>query len=288
MGRESFLWQVKAIRAVHQGPIAVIVRGAYINKLVSQSPELLAQLPETEQKLRDQLIQLYRSCDRIICIAQHLVTSVQKVVGAGEVPVTFLPNPIDLSDFTAIAPPRPDPNAPIQLFMAAQLKARKRPLDAVEIMQHLVTRGADCYLTICGDGIDRQQMLDLIAHYGLEERIRLKGKLERREIIQYLQQAEIVLLCSDNEGRPRVLQEAIAASRAIVAYDNPGSREVINSWLEPWQWGRLVAIGDTVAASRAILELAQLLRQYPPRSIPIHSSQSILQQYINLFSDGNP
>lgn len=288
LGRESFLWQVQAIRAVHQGSIAVIVRGAYINKLVSQSSELLTQLPEAERQLREQLIQLYRSCDRIICIAQHLVTSVQKVVGEGEIPVTFLPNPIDLSDFTAIAPPRPAPNSPIQLFMAAQLKARKRPLDAVEIMHHLVAQGADCYLTICGDGVDRQQMLDLMAHYGLEQRISLKGKLARGEIIQYLQQAEIVLLCSDNEGRPRVLQEAIAASRAIVAYDNPGSREVINSWIEPWQWGKLVAIGDTVGASNAIIELAQLLRHNHPRSIPIPSSQSILQQYVDLFQKGIP
>ena len=275
LGRESFLWQVPSIRAVHRGAIAVIVRGAYINKLVGTEA--------VDPQLRKQLVNLYRGCDRIICIAEHLVTSVQKAVG--NAPITFLPNPIDLSAFQAISPQKSFLGKPIQILMAAQLKARKRPLDAVEIMHFLVQKGTDCYLTICGDGVDRDQMVELIYRYGLEQRISLKGKLERREVVKHLQETDIVLLCSDNEGRPRVLQEAIAAGKAIVAYDNPGSREVINSWVEPWQLGRLVAIGDPVAAGEAILELAPLLQQNPLPTLPIPSSQQILSQYEALLQE---
>lgn len=278
LGRESFLWQVSAIRAVHRGAIAVIVRGAYINKLVGTEA--------VDTQLREQLVDLYRSCDRIICIAQHLVTSVQKVLG--DAPIRFLPNPIDLSAFQEIPPRQPIVGEPIQILMVAQLKARKRPLDAVEIMHLLVQKGTDCYLTICGDGVDRNQMLELIHHYGLDQRISLKGTLQRQEVIKHLQGAEIVLLCSDNEGRPRVLQEAITARKAIVAYDNPGSREVLNSWIEPWELGRLVAIGDTVAAAEAILELAQLLRQNSPPAPQIPSSQQILLQYETFLKELPP
>ncbi len=269
LGRESFLWQVPAIRAVHRGAITVIVRGAYINKLIG--------IEAVNLQLREKLVDLYRSCDRIICIAQHLVTSVQQVIGHAN--ITFLPNPIDLSAFQAVLPQQTLERQPIRIFMAAQLKARKRPLDAVEIVHLLVQKGMDCYLTICGDGDDRHKMLELIQSYGLEQRISLKGKLERKEVIKYLQEAEIVLLCSDNEGRPRVLQEAIAAGKAIVAYDNPGSREVIDDWIGRWELGRLVAIGDTVAAGEAILELAQLLQQNSPPAPQIPSSQHILLQY---------
>lgn len=275
LGRESFLWQVEAIRAVHRGAIAVIVRGAYINKLVGTEA--------INPQLREQLVNLYRSCDRIICIAQHLVTSVQKVVG--DAPITFLPNPVDLSAFQAISPRKFQLGEPIQILMAAQLKARKRPLDAVEIMHLLIQKGIDCYLTICGDGSDRDQMIELIHRYGLEQRITLQGKLERREVINHLQQTDIVLLCSDNEGRPRVLQEAIAAGKAIVAYDNPGSREVVNSWIEPWKLGRLVAIGDIIVAGEAIIELAQLLQQNPQPIPKIPSSQQILTQYETLLQE---
>lgn len=275
LGRESFLWQVPAIRAVHRGSITVIVRGAYINKLVGAEV--------VEPRLREQLVNLYRSCDRIICIAQHLVTSAQKVVGTAA--ITFLPNPIDLSEFQSIVPRQLCAAEPIQILMAAQLKARKRPLDAVEIMHLLVEKGTDCYLTICGDGVDHEKLVNRIHSYGLEKRISLQGKLERSEVIKYLQEADIVLLCSDNEGRPRVLQEAIAAGKAIVAYDNPGSREVINSWIEPWKLGRLVAIGDIGGASEAILELAQALRQNPQPSLKIPSSQQILTQYQALLQE---
>ena len=275
LGRESFLWHIPAIRAIHPGLIAVISRGAYINKL--------AGAEAVESNLREQLINLYRRCDRIICIAQHLVTSIHRVVG--EAPAVFLSNPINLSAFQVVSPRQPLPEEPIQILMAAQLKSRKRPLDAVEIMRLLVTQGADCYLTICGEGPDRQEMNDRIKTYGLEERISFQGKLPREAVLPHLQRAEIVLLCSDNEGRPRVLQEAIAAGKAIVAYDNPGSREVITNWIAPWELGRLVAIGDIAGAAVAILDLAKTLRHTPPELPKIPSSQQVLTQYESLLKE---
>jgi len=75
-------------------------------------------------------------------------------------------------------------------------------------------------------------------------------------VLYCLNHVETVLLCSDNEGRARVLQEAIAAGKGVVAYDNPGSREVVNEWSTQWPYTRLIPIGDRLAASQAILDLA--------------------------------
>jgi glycosyltransferase involved in cell wall biosynthesis len=277
LGRESFLWHLPAVRRVHHHkPVILICRGAYINRLVSSEP--------IEPELKAQLLELYKGCDRIVCIARHLAESIKRVVGVNN--TLFLPNPIALPSFNPAATRKPAANEPIRLLMAAQIKSRKRPLDAVEIMRILVEQNVNVHLTICGDGPDLQQMLNLINRYGLEKHILVLGRLDRQEVLSCLNHVETVLLCSDNEGRPRVLQEAIAAGKGVVAYDNPGSREVVNEWSTQWPDARLVAIGDTQAASQAILELASKFRSkpepLPPPQLPkpidvLHEYESMLK-----------
>jgi glycosyltransferase involved in cell wall biosynthesis len=254
LGRESFLWHLPAVRRVHHNkPVVLICRGAYINRLTSSAP--------IASDIKAQLLDLYKECDRIVCIAHHLVESINRVVGVNN--TVFLPNAIALPAFNPAATYQPTANEPIRLLMAAQIKPRKRPLDAVEIIRILVEQNVDVHLTICGDGSDMPEMLNLISRYGLEKHILVLGRVERQVVLDCLNTVETVLLCSDNEGRPRVLQEAIAAGKGVVAYDNPGSREVVNEWSNQWSLGRLVAIGDTQGASQAILDLASSFRSKP-------------------------
>ncbi len=263
LGRECFLWHLPAIRRVHGNkPIVLICRGGYINRLASREP--------IEPSLRQKLIGFYRDCDKIVCIARYLAESIKGVVGVND--TVFLPNPINLPPFnpsTNFSPFNLTSNyqrtseEPIRLLMAAQLKSRKKPLDAVEIMRILVLEGVNAHLTVCGDGPERTEMLHRIKSYGLEDCIVLKGRVSRQEVFDCMNNVETVLLCSDNEGRPRVLQEAIAAGKGIVAYDNAGSREVVNEWPDRWPLGRLVPIGDVTSASGAILDLARYFRSKP-------------------------
>lgn len=259
LGRESFLWHLPAIRRVHHDqPVVLICRGAYINRLAADA--------SIDLELRERLIELYKGCDRIVCIAQHLVESINRVVGVNN--TLFLPNPIELPLFNPDTTYQPTAGEPIRLLMAAQIKPRKRPLDAVEIIRILVEQNVDVHLTICGEGSDLSDMLSLIARYGLEEHILVKGRVERQVVLNCLSHVETVLLCSDNEGRPRVLQEAIAVGKGVVAYDNPGSREVVHEWSNKSPLGRLVAIGDKLAASQAILDLARYFRSQPEPQPP--------------------
>jgi len=260
-----FLWHVPAIRTVHgQAPLLLIVRGAYINRLVSK--ELI------EPSLKNHLFNLYRSCDKIICIARHLVTSVVNGAGSEVANKTiFLPNPIDLSPALFEKPVEPIARLtwsdPIRIVMPAQIKGRKRPLDAVHIVKTLVDQGYQVQLTVCGGGADTKKMKDLIASFNLQNQINMTGQIRRDQVLNILQESEIVLLCSENEGRPRVLQEGIAAGKGVVAYDNPGSREVLNEWghnLDAWPLGRLVKIADVNGAADAIANLATHFRSNSP------------------------
>lgn len=271
LGREFFLWHLPTIRRIHQNPIVLICRGGHINRLAAGEP--------TDSELRTQLLDLYRGCDLIVCIASYLVELVNRVAGVDT--AVFLPNPINLSAYNVRTAIQPVSGQPLQLLMGAQLKTRKRPLDAVEIVRLLHTQGTDCHLTVCGEGPLLGEMVERIRHYGLEAQISLKGRVERQDVLELMNQVETVLLCSESEGRPRVLQEAIALGKGIVAYDNPGSREVIQEWSAQWPHAHLVPIGDTVAASQAILELAQSFRSKSEPLLPpqLPKPLTVLQQY---------
>ncbi|MBW4683107.1 MAG: glycosyltransferase family 4 protein [Microcoleus vaginatus WJT46-NPBG5] len=270
LGRESFLWHLPAIRRVHYNkPVVLICRGAYINRLASGDP--------IEETLREQLIKLYRNCDLIVCIARHLAKSINRVIGVNN--TFFLPNPIVLPSFNRADSKIPAAGEPIHLLMAAQIKPRKRPLDAIEIIRALVEQQVEVHLTICGDGSDMKAMLNLINHYGLEKHILVKGRVDRQEVLSCLNRVETVLLCSENEGRPRILQEAIAAGKGVVAYDNAGSREVLTEWSTQWPLGRLIPIGNTQAASQAILDLATYLRSKPEPLPPLQFPQPLEVTY---------
>lgn len=276
LGRESFLWQIRAIRRVHhRKPVVAICRGAYINRLADNEP--IAPL------LRQELIEFYRDCDQIICIARHLVTALERVIGCH--PTRFLPNPIALPSFTPGNRYKPTSEDPIRLLMAAQIKPRKRPLDAIEIVRILVKKKLPVHLTICGNGIQMPQMLAAIERDRLHPYIEVKGRVDRSEVLDCLQTVETVLLCSDHEGLPRILQEAIAASKGIVAYNNPGSCEALAEGPEQWPWGRLVPVGDCQGASAAIIELARHFRSTAtPVSLPsLPNSRAIAREYEALF-----
>jgi len=256
LGRETFVWHIPAIKEVHKGPIMLVVRGAYINRLAGNTNETI------DPVLRAQLVGLYRQADVIVCIAKHLVSAINRVIFNDESDdkTIFIPNPIKLPVFdeSQLNMPLGDK---IRIVMAAQIKARKRPLDAVEIMRELRDMGRDAELIVFGSGPDRDEMDALIRRYGLGDRIQMRGHVKKGEVLRTLAEVETVLLCSDNEGWPRTLQEAIAAGKGIVAYDNIGSREVLTEWLgQAWPLGRLVPIGDVKGAAKAIVELADLMR----------------------------
>jgi glycosyltransferase involved in cell wall biosynthesis len=207
----------------------------------------------------------------------------ERVIGCH--PTRFLPNPIALPRFTPGDHYHPTAEDPIRLLMAAQIKPRKRPLDAIEIVRILVKKNLPVHLTICGNGTQMSQMLAAIDRDHLHPYIDVKGRVDRAEVLDCLQKVETVLLCSDHEGLPRILQEAIAASKGIVAYNNPGSCEALTAGPDQWPLGRLVSVGDCHGATVAIMELARYFRSTatPVSLPPFPNTRAIVHEYEAVF-----
>ena len=116
------------------------------------------------------------------------------------------------------------PAAPL-VGMVACLKAQKAPLDFVAAAARVAAARPDARFLIAGDGDMRSQVETRIADLGLGGRFHLLGW--RRDVPHIMAALDVVVLTSLWEGLPRVVPEAIAAGRPIVATAVDGTGEVL-------------------------------------------------------------
>ena len=106
-------------------------------------------------------------------------------------------------------------------------------------------------LIIHGEGEKRPELEALVKELGLEGRVLLPGL--SANVAQDIKGAKIFVLCSDYEGMPNALLEAMALGLCCISTDCPcgGPREIISDGVN----GRLIGVGDEEALATALQEL---------------------------------
>jgi glycosyltransferase involved in cell wall biosynthesis len=148
--------------------------------------------------------------------------------------------------------PAPEHNGIPIVLLAARMLWNKGIEEFVGAAQLLRTRGVAARFVIVGDtdrgspaAIPRQQLVDWQGSGAVE------WWGHQKEMPQIFQQANLVCLPSHGEGVPKVLLEAAASGRAIVATDVPGCREIVRPGIN----GMLIPPRDPFALAAAIEEL---------------------------------
>ncbi|MEW6572387.1 MAG: glycosyltransferase family 4 protein [Bacillota bacterium] len=107
----------------------------------------------------------------------------------------------------------------------------------------------DAVLLLAGSGERRPELERLAGMLGLGRHVRFLGF--RRDVPRLLAAADIVVLTSKREGLPRVVLEAMAAGKPVVATDVRGSRDLVIDG----RTGYLVQLGDVAGTARVLLQL---------------------------------
>ena len=110
-----------------------------------------------------------------------------------------------------------------------------------------VVRSRPARLVILGQGVERQNILDLADRLGVADCFDLPGF--DINPFKYMSRAAVFVLSSRYEGFGNVLVEAMACGAPVVSTDCPSGPSEI---LEDGRWGRLVPVGDWRAMARAI------------------------------------
>ncbi|MCH8052915.1 MAG: glycosyltransferase family 4 protein [Planctomycetes bacterium] len=139
-----------------------------------------------------------------------------------------------------------------------------------------------------GDGADRDSYLDQLSHVGIRDRVTLTGLVPPDEVADRMQGFDMLVHCSQWEGLPRTVVQALLLEIPAVSFDIDGAPEVVIDG----ETGKLVPLNDIPALSAAMLHLASnpqdgrsMGRAGRERCLSMFNHHHMVDQLESLYSD---
>jgi glycosyltransferase involved in cell wall biosynthesis len=177
---------------------------------------------------------------------------------APEEKFTVIHSGVDLRTFRADLYPPPETKAllgiPPEMTVVGTV-GRLTPVKGQEVLiraaSELIRHGEKIFLVLLGDGELRQDLEQLTIHLGIAEHVRFLGW--RPDVARVMAACDIFCLPSRNEGMGKVLVEAMAMGKPIIASSIGGIPDIVRSG----ENGILVPVGDAAAWAEAIARLCR-------------------------------
>ena len=150
---------------------------------------------------------------------------------------TVIPIGINLQSFSPVAWKNASPTA-FQIVHVGGFSFEKNHHGLLSIFEQWLNRFPDSQLHLIGDGPMRSEIEQVVATKKLTDKVSFYGF--SKEAINYMHQADVVVLPSIIEGLPGVVLEAMYANTPVIAYNVGGVSEVVQNN----QTGFLIEKGD--------------------------------------------
>lgn len=194
-----------------------------------------------------------RDASATVTVSAYNVEHLRTWFGDDAARVRLIHNGIDLTRFSFMSPA-----ARGRRILAVGRLVEKKGFDVlVRACARLAARGCDFLCDIIGGGECEASLRSRITSLGLEARVRLRGSLTQRDVIDAITRSAVLAVpCvvgrdGNRDGLPTVLLEAMALGTPCVSTDVTGIPEVVRDR----HTGRLVHSNDDAALADAIQEL---------------------------------
>lgn len=167
------------------------------------------------------------------------------------------------------------------VFTLGKLIERKGFHDLIEAVSNMVGKLEDVIFVIGGDGPDRSKLEEMIKSKGLEEKIRLIGYVDDKDVPKWISASEFFILPSYSEGNPTVLFETIGCGRPFIGSSVGGVPEIITDKGvgEIFEPGNINAITDALDRSLKKTWNEEYIRDYSMQ----YSWKSISEQIMTIY-----
>jgi glycosyltransferase involved in cell wall biosynthesis len=251
-------------------PEVIITKGPYeafavlpVWKLVRPRPKLLVDLhgdwrtaPRLYGSWRRRLyagltdraaLYALRRADGTRAVSEYTASLATEATGRG--PLSVFPAFFDLGSFTS-QPPEPLPDEPAVAWIGA-LQHTKNPRLLADAWRLAAARTSAARLVVVGQG-PLQQVFAKLAR-DVPARVRLIPRLPPVEVARVLDDSTLLAISSASEGFPRVIMEAFARGRPVVATRVGGIPDLV----DPGTNGVLVEPGDAQALADALVRVLE-------------------------------
>ena len=189
-----------------------------------------------------------RVVTRIICVSQG-VADVLAAQHVAENRLQVVYNAIDHRIVLPAVVELPPTVNKLVIGTVGQLTARKGVLHLLQAVANLKASGLPVSCLILGEGPQRTELEVAAARLGITHQVSFLGF--QSVPLAWVQAMDVCVLCSSKEGLPRVVLEAMLASKPAVGSDVTGTRELIVNE----ETGLLYAYGDVSALTASLRRL---------------------------------
>jgi glycosyltransferase involved in cell wall biosynthesis len=203
----------------------------------------IARLPAAKAQRRAARYRRLYGARHLVAVSQGVADDLQSAFGIAADRIRVIANPFDFAAIrTLAAEPCPArPSAPYILHVG-RFAAQKRH----DLLLAAFARADLPHRLVLLTPADARLKL-LIAQLGLQHRVASADF--QANPYPWMAGAELLVLCSDHEGLPNVLIEALACGTRVVSTDCPsGPREILSGELAQW----LLPCNDAEALTRAM------------------------------------
>lgn len=175
--------------------------------------------------------QLCRQCDMACCVSYVTASALQERYPAGDSAFATHYSSVQLPPEAFVKSPRGyrESREPFRLISVGSLEhLYKGPDTLIEAVALCVAQGFDLQLTLVGDGRRRPELEAIVAARGLQQRVRFSGQRPAGKAVrELLDQADLFVLASRQEGVPRAMIEAMARALPAIGTHAGGIPELL-------------------------------------------------------------
>lgn len=207
--------------------------------------------------------QLYRFLEKLACLFRNYIFTQNKrslpecikLIGNAN-RALFEGNGIDIEFITQSAKNqlghavKKYPGEGLRLALLSRLEPVKRIDDFFSVIAKLKQDGLKVSCVVAGTGVLEKQLKNQLVGMQLDDCINMVGFSDHPHGL--IAASDIVMLCSEKEGIPRVIMEAMALQKPVVATDVLGTQELVVDG----KTGFLVPLGNTEAMAKKVKLLA--------------------------------
>lgn len=187
-----------------------------------------------------------RSADRVVALTEEQRGELAQAYAVEPTRVLVVPNGVSSPVRRPDAPRRRDPSRPLRLLYVGRLSRQKNIPRLVRTLALLAED--DVEAVVVGSGEDQGVLREALAGGALPH-VRWVGTQRGRELSDWYDWADALVMTSDAEGMPLVLLEAMMAGLPVVATDIEGVRRTADS-------AALLAPPDAAALAAGVRRLA--------------------------------
>ncbi len=226
---------------------------------------------------------VYRGAHEISTVSTWLKDRLVSVVKDVAPRISVLPMPVDTDPFHPGA--KPENEIPVVLSAARYIQ-QKRLFDLLEAAAILKKRGRVVRFRLIGEGPLKKELHDRKFVEGLVDEITLVPSMSTDELADEYRRADIIALCSENEGFGMTLVEAQLCERPVLGVRSGGIPDII----EDGKTGVLADVGNPEQLAYAIEyllvdreEAARLARNGCLAAKSRFDPQRIAADYLSLY-----